>query len=296
MKRIIGCAVLLAASGLSGCGLPGTFGAQSFIHSGLSGGNFAAELAKAYQERAADAAENDVNWILAGMYADKGRAAAVQGAAVLPSDPNTYYESPAFRVGVNSAAAATYKLADRRSQLIRALDANRDAHPKECAQAQAHYDWLVDEVYQNTPPTPAEGQADIGVKTDQWIAKCLGSAPAPVTISHAQPATADQWVVYFGWDKANLTPEAKRVVDAAAQAANTAAKRVAVTGHTDTSGSDAYNNVLSTKRAKTVASQLKADGARTSAVAGHGEKDLAKSTADGVREPLNRRATLQLGQ
>ena len=70
--------------------------------------------------------------------------------------------------------------------------------------------------------------------------------------------------------------------------------RVVIVGHTDTSGSAAYNVRLSERRARTVADALVGQGVNGGIIAleGRGETDLARPTADGVREPLNRRATI----
>ena len=67
-------------------------------------------------------------------------------------------------------------------------------------------------------------------------------------------------------------------------------------GHTDTSGSAAYNQGLSVKRADVVKDVMVEMGARPEAiqVSGVGETDLAVPTADGVREARNRRAVITL--
>jgi outer membrane protein OmpA-like peptidoglycan-associated protein len=95
-----------------------------------------------------------------------------------------------------------------------------------------------------------------------------------------------------------LTADASRVVsEAAAYARNGRAARVVVVGHADTSGSAAYNIRLSERRAKTVADALVAGGVNGSTVSvdWKGESAPAVSTGDGVKEPLNRRATINIG-
>ena len=74
------------------------------------------------------------------------------------------------------------------------------------------------------------------------------------------------------------------------------ASRIVIVGHADTSGSAAYNERLSDRRARTVADALVAQGVNGGAIAvdGLGETALARPTADGVREPLNRRATIDI--
>jgi OOP family OmpA-OmpF porin len=108
---------------------------------------------------------------------------------------------------------------------------------------------------------------------------------------------AKQFVVYFPFDQYILTPEAQQVVQEAANYANQGhATKVVVVGHTDTSGSDAYNLRLSERRAKAVADALVGLGVQQStlAVDWKGEQDLAVQTGDGVKEPLNRRSTIDI--
>ena len=70
--------------------------------------------------------------------------------------------------------------------------------------------------------------------------------------------------------------------------------QLTVTGHTDTVGSDAYNMRLSRRRAEAVASQLEKDGIPTSEIAifAKGKRDPLIPTADGVKEPQNRRVQI----
>jgi hypothetical protein len=118
----------------------------------------------------------------------------------------------------------------------------------------------------------------------------------------ASPALAQGGRVYevlFAFDRADLDAEARTTIDQAVAAyRQTGAASLAVEGHTDTSGGDAYNLALSERRADAVRQALVARGVpagdiRASAV---GENDLAVPTADGVRLEANRRVTIALGQ
>ena len=104
-------------------------------------------------------------------------------------------------------------------------------------------------------------------------------------------------MVYFPFDQYVLTPEAQTVVqEAATYATSGNATRVIVVGHTDTSGSAAYNVRLSERRAKATADALVGLGVNQGAlqVDWKGETQLAVPTADGVKEPLNRRSTIDI--
>ena len=87
------------------------------------------------------------------------------------------------------------------------------------------------------------------------------------------------------------------MVQQAAQYAMTGnATQVVVVGHTDTSGSAAYNVRLSERRAKAVADSLAGMGVNQSVmtVDWKGETQPAVQTGDGVKEPLNRRTTIDI--
>jgi OOP family OmpA-OmpF porin len=70
--------------------------------------------------------------------------------------------------------------------------------------------------------------------------------------------------------------------------------QIQVTGYTDRSGSPGYNQRLSERRATSVAKVLAGMGVPQNqmAVSGHGENDNRVPTADGVREPQNRRVEI----
>jgi OOP family OmpA-OmpF porin len=70
--------------------------------------------------------------------------------------------------------------------------------------------------------------------------------------------------------------------------------RITATGHTDTSGPEAYNMALSLRRANAVKDALVRDGvpAQAITVIGMGEKGLLVQTGDNVREPQNRRVEI----
>ena len=81
--------------------------------------------------------------------------------------------------------------------------------------------------------------------------------PEPVAPPPAAAPEARQFVVYFPFDQSILTTDAQAVVQSAASYATQGnATRIVVVGHTDTSGSAAYNVRLSERRARTVADAL----------------------------------------
>jgi outer membrane protein OmpA-like peptidoglycan-associated protein len=124
------------------------------------------------------------------------------------------------------------------------------------------------------------------------------SAPAaytPPPVAAPAPAVARSYMVFFDFNKSDLTQDAVAIVDQAAKNAGPAkATEITVTGHTDTVGSDAYNMRLSKRRADSVAAQLEKDGIASSEIEifAKGKRDLLVPTKDGVREPQNRRVTI----
>jgi len=116
--------------------------------------------------------------------------------------------------------------------------------------------------------------------------------PPPVVAPAPAPKS---YLVFFDFNKSDLTPQAKTIVDqAAANAGPAHVTRLTVTGHTDTVGSDAYNMRLSRRRAESVAAQLEKDGIPSGEIeiVAKGKRDLLVPTADGVKEPQNRRVQI----
>jgi opacity protein-like surface antigen len=110
--------------------------------------------------------------------------------------------------------------------------------------------------------------------------------------------TVGPFIVFFDWDKADITPAAAAILDnAAEQYRQTGNAQVVLAGHADRSGSDQYNVGLSQRRADNVRQYLAGRGItegvmRTEAF---GESRPLVETADGVREPQNRRVEITFG-
>ena len=116
--------------------------------------------------------------------------------------------------------------------------------------------------------------------------------PPPVAAVAPAPKS---YLVFFDFNKSDLTGQAQQIVDQAASNAGPAkVTRLTVTGHTDTVGSDAYNMRLSRRRAESVAARLEKDGIPSSEIeiVAKGKRDLLVPTADGVKEPQNRRVQI----
>jgi outer membrane protein OmpA-like peptidoglycan-associated protein len=126
-------------------------------------------------------------------------------------------------------------------------------------------------------------------------------APAPVAAPvqpvAPAPTTARTYLVFFDFNRADLTARAREIIAEAAQnSRRVQSTRIEVAGHADRSGTPQYNQRLSQRRAETVASELVRQGVNRSdiGVTAFGESRPLVPTADGVREPQNRRVEIVL--
>ncbi|WP_137807039.1 OmpA family protein [Pseudomonas sp. G(2018)] len=138
-----------------------------------------------------------------------------------------------------------------------------------------------------------------GVKVD--ADGCPPPVPAPVVeeVVVVKEETIVIRDVHFQFDKATLTPSDKLVLDKIATRlkAEAPTARLTVTGHTDSVGSDTYNQKLSDKRAHSVVEYLIEQGVPRSnfvSVSGAGESQPVadNKTADGRAQ--NRRTEIKI--
>jgi OmpA-OmpF porin, OOP family len=127
----------------------------------------------------------------------------------------------------------------------------------------------------------------VGLKFDLYPdqERVVASTPPMVDAGPPPPpqaqTAAKQFLVFFGFNRSDLTVEAQGVVaDAAA----------------DTVGSQPYNQRLSERRSSTVRNALVGQGIDANKIeaSGRGETELLVQTADNVKEPQNRRANIEL--
>jgi outer membrane protein OmpA-like peptidoglycan-associated protein len=115
------------------------------------------------------------------------------------------------------------------------------------------------------------------------------------------------FLVFFGYDSAVLTPEAMAVIDVFRERTLPqlnylrdfcGLSTVVVTGHTDTSYAPEYAQRLSERQAQAVVSALVARGFPADQIVaeGKGSSALMVATGPGVREPQNRRVEFSLAR
>ena len=144
----------------------------------------------------------------------------------------------------------------------------------------------------------------LGIRYELWapqvaqapLPAVVTPPPAPEPVAKA-PEVQRAFQVFFDFNKSDITGAAAKVIQQAAASVKAGnLTQINVTGHTDTVGSAKYNQALSEKRAAAVKQQLIADGVPAAEIetTGVGKSNLLVPTADGVREPQNRRAEIVL--
>lgn len=197
-----------------------------------------------------------------------------------------------------------------RARLMAAVARGKDQFPDQAARAQADYDcWVIDSGAANLS---AQAQDCRSALSNSLLALENASRPAPPPLpapvtsapiaapapaSISAPAASPDYTVYFDFDSWTLTAEDLAVITNAINTARAGGQsRITVVGHTDTSGTAAYNQRLSVRRANVVVEALVDMGARRAAIqaSGVGKSDLAVPTPDGVKEARNRRSVIAL--
>lgn len=154
-------------------------------------------------------------------------------------------------------------------------------------------------------PAPAavascETQDDDGDGVNNCIDKCPGSQAGQAIGPDgcAVPLTIDLKGVNFDFDQATLRPDAITILNEAIEILKKYPQlRVEVAGHTDAVGTDAYNQGLSERRARTVFDHLTRNGidaARLNGPTGYGESRPIDSNDTDEGRAKNRRTELNV--
>jgi len=149
--------------------------------------------------------------------------------------------------------------------------------------------------------TPANTPVNTsGCPLPQYPAATPAPPPEPEPTPVAQNETivlSDAGDVLFAFDSAELSESAKSaLVEISKRLSGATLVSVQVAGHTDSKGSDAYNQKLSERRAQSVSNFLTAQGIPASklSVVGYGESQpVADNATDGGRAQ-NRRVELHV--
>lgn len=160
------------------------------------------------------------------------------------------------------------------------------------------FDDIALELHDDSYDDITKHSVTFGWRYDLYPDETPTAAPAPTPPPEPMPAPAvRQFIVFFGFNRCDITAEADKVLgEAAAAAKSSGAASVSIVGHTDTVGSPSYNQTLSECRAGAAKTNLVGKGIADSAIttSGKGESELMVQTGDGIKEPQNRRATVDL--
>jgi OOP family OmpA-OmpF porin len=235
-----------------------------------SGTAFTERLAVEYRDLANFEQSEMLDYRDAARYAEKGLAAA-GGDAVAPYNVGDF-AIPAENVD---------ELTEARATLVSVLNGGAtESHPVDAAIAQTRYDCWLEQQEENIQP--------------DHIAACRDEFYMAIARIQGMPSDA-AYFVFFDWDRSNITADAQATLEqVAADWAASGQPMINVVGHTDTSGSAAYNQGLSVRRAVSVRDALVGLGVPADMIttSGVGETQLLVQTPDGVREPSNRRAEI----
>ena len=315
-RSLLQLSALGALVGLAGCG---TFTAEKGLQAALpEGDRFAFALAREYQQRADSEAYRDGNWTDAVLFVERMRVSAT-GEVIPPLNPDD------FHVGAHRA-----ELEQGYAALVQALgpDGGIIQRPLVCAKAQRYFDGWIEQASDNKwgkggsyfggaggPVQPAWAMAERAA-FHEYLDACQPPPPPPepvveemveeveeveevveeveVQMPDPEPITGD-YVVYFAFDKSDLTPEARTVIrEVVSLIYGADTYSIDIVGHTDTVGTVDYNIALGHRRADAVQKFLIDEGVGASRLStdSRGKSDPAVQTADQVREARNRRAVI----
>lgn len=226
----------------------------------------------------------DYDWSDSQFFAEKGLRAAY-GHDVEPEKIDDWSIPDEIRPELEAA----------RQKLLANLTAeNKRDKTEAAARAQASFDcWLEEQ---------EEGWQLDAIKTckSRFYAamESLEFKPEPIVTESPKPLIrSTAYMVFFDHNRVAITPEAQSIIDKViADFKQYDDTVIMLHGHTDTSGTEPYNMTLSEKRALAVSTMLKNAGIGNERISyfAFGETDLRVPTADGIREPGNRRVEIFL--
>lgn len=262
------------------------------------GSPFTQHLAAEYRDFANNELDNMFDYPDALHFARKGLAAA-NGNVVMPEPISDWNLLPEHMEELSTA----------RGRLIVAMDMGaRDVAPQQTAVAQAAFDcWIEqqEENWQNDDIVTCKTKyLDAIAALEGMIAPPPMAQPEPELVTpvvtdvpEAEPMKPEDamYLVFFDFDKSTVGAGGQNVLDAVAEEISTRNPEIVrIVGHTDSSGSQSYNEKLAMKRSNAVRDELINRGVDPSVIKvdGRGENELLVQTADDVREPANRRTQI----
>ena len=229
------------------------------------------------------------DWFDAGLFLDK---AAIAAAGTAPPPENL----EDWSIWDEAMLA---QLAQARADLLETIDGeSAGLSPELLARAQASFDCWVEEAQEGPPhdgPVADHQPQELAKCRDAYLVAMNEISALAIRAAAIIPERPRVFIVYFAWDKAELSPLAKSMLDdVAIEAQMQTPASIAIAGYADTSGTATYNLKLSRQRAEAVTDYLVAQGVDSAVFATQwfGQEQLAVPTDDNVREEGNRRVEI----
>jgi OOP family OmpA-OmpF porin len=229
--------------------------------------------------------ESRYDWWTSKYFADKGLMAAY-GRDIEPENPANW-DIPKTQLP---------EFTDARAKLMDAIANNRSTQPDLTASGVVAYDEWVEVAHNQNKWDAAriEEQRDAFFAVLTKLSEVHTAEPGAVA-APATPGESTSTILYFPLNSDHLGESANAAMAELVRYIQSAGNvTVTINGHTDRSGSESYNMKLSERRAKFVMEALKAAGVPENIMKyfAFGETDPAVPTADGVKEPKNRRVEI----
>jgi OmpA-OmpF porin, OOP family len=238
---------------------------------GPHGSSFADALSREYQQVALYEADEMADWVDAEHFASK--ALDVASGDVRDPEKIESWDIEEDKIPELSAA---------RERLMTFLTAGAgNAAPMLAAKAQASFDCWVE-------------QQEEGHQFDH-IALCRNNFYS--ALEEVEPVIKPQATILFDFDSDVMDEQAQATLNAFAEyVSKFVTGAVVINGYADRAGTHPHNYTLSKERSIAVSRQLINAGVSPDriAISANGETNLAIDTLDGMREPLNRRAEVEL--
>lgn len=255
-----------------------------------AGADFTRELARQYYGFSEQQRLEAWDYGSSSYFARKGDRAA-RGEAIAPETPGQGWRPRNAAVGNDLRAA--------RQRLTTALQSAAPSRaPVPLARAQVRYDcWLES--------TDDPFFAVRGEWLNRKLQECrsefeaamaeVDNAMRPAAAAPAQPPREQSFLIFFDFDRSQVTPQGEAVIQRAVETYRRGGTaRIVATGHADRAGPPEYNQALSERRAEAVRQALTRAGVQSNQIStnARGESQPLVPTADGVREPQNRRVEI----
>jgi OOP family OmpA-OmpF porin len=257
-----------------------------------SGTDFSRELARQYHGFAEQQRVEAYDYGSSGFFDRKGDIAA-RGTVVPPEEPGKRFTSLNREVRPDLTSAH-----QRLTTALNSPATQRAATP--LARAQVRYDCWLEST--DDPNWAVRGEwlsrknQECRSEFESAMAEvdtAMRPPPAPVAAAPREQSL----LVFFDFDRAQLTPEGEQVIQRVVDSYRRGGTpRLVATGHADRAGTEPYNMSLSERRAQAVREALVRAGIPSDEIGttARGETQPLVPTPDGEREPQNRRVEIMI--